>query len=77
MVMPERKEIVHYCAKCGKGMKYKEKKMIYLYDVKTIDYLGFGKETPKKRMAINLCEKCADELEKLIDKWKGGAYERT
>lgn len=70
--MAERKEIVHYCVKCGKGMKYKEKKMCYLYDIKTVNKFGIEIEQAKKRFAINLCEKCADELENLIDDWKGG-----
>lgn len=69
--MAERKEIIHYCVKCGKGMKYKEKKMLYLYDIE--EKLRFGNintECPTKRFAINLCVKCTDEVEKLIIKWK-------
>lgn len=69
--MAERKEIVHYCVKCGKGMKYKEKKMLYLYDIE--EKLKFGNiktECQKKRFAFNLCEKCADEVERLINSWK-------
>lgn len=71
--MTERKQVVHYCVKCGKGMKYKEKKMCYLYDIKTVKCGSFETEKTKKRLAINLCDKCADELEKLITEWKGSA----
>lgn len=69
--MAERKEIIHYCVKCGKGMKYKEKKMLYLYDVE--EKLKFGNikaECPTKRFAFNLCENCANEAERLIMSWK-------
>lgn len=68
--MAERKQVVHYCVKCGNGMKYKEKKMCYLYDIDKSIYFGIERDVPKKRLAINLCEKCADELEKLITEWR-------
>lgn len=68
--MAERKEIIHFCVKCGKGMKYKEKKMLYLYDIKEINRVDIEIERATKRFAINLCEKCADELENLIKEWK-------
>lgn len=68
--MAERKQVVHYCVKCGKGMKYKEKKMCYMYDVISEKFLDFERERTKKRFAINLCEKCADELQKMIEEWR-------
>lgn len=68
--MAERKEIVHYCVKCGKRMKYKEKKMLYLYDIKTVNRGGFEMGKTNKRFAFNLCESCADEVERMIMSWK-------
>ena len=69
--MAERKEVIHYCIKCGKGMRYKEKKMLYMYDIETTSKFGLKREMPTKRFAINLCDKCADELQDLIADWHG------
>lgn len=69
--MPERKQIVHYCVKCGKGMSYREKKMLYIYDVVQKNRGNFKVEKAVKRMAFNLCEDCCEELENVILKWKG------
>lgn len=71
--MPERKQTVHYCVKCGKGMAYKEKKMLYIYDVVQKNRGGFKVEKAEKRMAFNLCEDCCAELENVILKWKTGS----
>ncbi len=27
--MPDRKQMIHFCAKCGREMSYKEKKMLF------------------------------------------------
>lgn len=51
-------------------MKYKEKKMFYLYDIKTVNRGGFEMDKTNKRFAFNLCEGCADEAEKMIMSWK-------
>jgi len=67
--MPERKKIIHYCAKCCREMQYKDKKMLYLYDVIEKKYFASQFYT-KKRLAINLCDKCAEEIEKIINDWK-------
>ena len=69
--MPERKQMVHFCAKCGKEMSYKEKKMIYIYDVIHKKHFASSDFCPKKRMAINLCADCCYEIEKIICEWKG------
>lgn len=69
--MPERKQMVHFCAKCGKEMSYKEKKMIYIYDVIHKKHFASSNFCPKKRMAINLCADCCYEIEKIICEWKG------
>ena len=71
--MPERKQTVHYCVKCGKGMAYKEKKMLYIYDVKYRKHFASTDYVPVKRMAFNLCEDCCAELEDVILKWKSGS----
>ncbi len=68
--MPERKKIIHYCAKCGKEMKYEEKKMLYIYDVVPKKRGDFDIVRSEKRMAINLCGKCCNELQKIINDWK-------
>lgn len=68
--MAERKEVIHYCVKCGKGMKYRKKKILYMYDIKTVNRGGFEMDRTKKWFAINLCERCADEAERLIMSWK-------
>ncbi len=68
--MPERKKIIHYCAKCGREMQYKDKKMLYTYDVIHKKHFASADLSPKKRLSINLCDKCAGEIEKIINDWK-------
>lgn len=73
--MLERKENVHFCCKCGKGMAYEEKQMVYLYKVETsaIPYYVKGsekqwfKKRPKVQRAYNLCGKCAQGFSELLD----------
>ena len=70
--MPQRKQIIHYCVKCGKGMEYKKKKMLYIYDIVQKNRGNFMIERAEKRIAINLCEDCCAKLENMILKWSGG-----
>lgn len=73
--MLERRANVHYCCKCGKGMSYAEKSMVYLYKVETTTrtYYAKGeerhwfKDTPKAQRAYNLCEECAKGFSELLD----------
>ena len=69
--MPDRKQMIHFCAKCGREMSYKEKKMLYIYDVVYKKHFASNDYIPKKRMAINLCSDCCSEIEKIICDWKG------
>lgn len=50
-------------------MEYKEKSMLYIYDV----VLKRGKYSkdymPQKRYAINLCKECSQEAEQLVKEW--------
>ena len=69
--MPDRKQMIHFCAKCGREMSYKEKKMLYIYGVVYKKHFASNDYIPKKRMAINLCSDCCSEIEKIICDWKG------
>lgn len=63
-----KKQVIHYCAVCNRAMSYEEKKMLYMYDVvKETNRGGFDVVRPKKRLAINLCEKCLEEAEELVN----------
>lgn len=70
---PDKKVIVHYCAKCGAGMQYVEKSMLYIYDVKEVSK-GFAavkntRLSPAKVMAINLCRNCRNSAINLVQSW--------
>ena len=74
--MLERKENVHFCCKCGKGMAYEEKSMVYLYKVhKEINQhrtrdgreIQSVKTSPKVKRAHNLCDDCAKGFSELLD----------
>lgn len=55
-----RKKIIHECARCGKQMEYREKRMLYLYDVR--EYRRFADVKGVRPMAalkLNLCQDCA------------------
>lgn len=69
--MPYRKKIIHYCAKCKKEMLYEEKKMLYTYDVVRSKIYGLEKVASKKRYAINLCDKCVEDVETLVKEFVG------
>lgn len=74
--MLERKANVHFCCKCGKGMAYEEKSMVYLYKVhKEINQyrardgrkIESVKCVPKAKCAYNLCDDCAEVFSELLD----------
>lgn len=74
--MLERRENVHFCCRCGKGMAYEEKSMVYLYKVqKTVKNLlcrdgrkmQTSKTVPKAQRAYNLCDDCAKGFSELLD----------
>lgn len=72
--MPDTTKNVHYCKKCGKPMEYKEKSMLYIYDVAYKHRKYSPDYTPKKRYAINLCKECSKEVEEMIKRWTGRTY---
>lgn len=67
--MPDTSKRVHYCKKCGKPMEYKEKSMLYIYDVAYKPHKYSTDYVPEKRYAINLCEECSKIAEKMIKQW--------
>lgn len=67
--MPETSKRIHYCKKCGKQMEYKEKSMLYIYDVMRKPHRYSSDYVPKKRYAINLCGECSEKAESIIKEW--------
>lgn len=76
--MLERKANVHFCCKCGKGMAYKEKSMIYLFhveeEIKTLITRNgrkqyYTKNVPKSDRAYNLCEDCKKKYSVMLDEF--------
>jgi hypothetical protein len=64
----KKSEKVHYCAKCGKAMPYKEKYMLYIYKTKTTKIPDIGTyNRPVKHFAINLCPGCQEYIRSLIE----------
>lgn len=68
MEAPKRKRIIHYCARCGKEMQYEEKRMLYTYGIqKARTWRNEEYIRPFARMKLNLCPKCGDYVESLIE----------
>jgi ssDNA-binding Zn-finger/Zn-ribbon topoisomerase 1 len=57
-----RKKIIHECARCGTQMEYRQKRMLYIYDIREYPKTRYGNYAiirPTATLKLNLCPDCA------------------